>query len=65
MKRAKAHQRYYTSDRKPCVGVTTVLNVMAKPALVPWANKLGLAGIDSSKYVDSLARIGSLIHYLI
>lgn len=65
MKRAKAHQRYKTSKGEPAVGVTTVLGVMNKPALVKWANNLGLEGIDSSKYVDGLARIGILIHYLI
>ena len=65
MKKAKAHQRYKTSKGEPCVGVTTVLNIMAKPALIAWANRLGLDGIDSTKYVDGLADIGTLIHYLI
>jgi len=64
-KKSKAHQRYTTSDGRPCVGVTTVLGVMAKPALVIWANRLGLQGIDSTKYVDALARVGTLIHYLV
>lgn len=65
MKRAKAHQRYQTKDGEPCVGVTTALAVMAKPALVRWANKLGLDGYEVDKWVDSLARIGTLIHYLV
>jgi hypothetical protein len=38
---------------------------MDKPALVRWANNLGLQGIDSSKYVDGLASIGTLTHYMI
>lgn len=63
--KAKAHQRYKTSDGRPCVGVTTVLNVMAKPQLIRWANKLGLDGYDVDKWVDSLAEIGTLIHYLV
>jgi hypothetical protein len=33
--------------------------------LVSWANKLGLEGIDSSKYTDESARIGTLAHYLV
>ena len=65
MKKAKAHQRYKTSTGEPCVGVTTVLNVMAKPALVGWANKLGLDGYDVTKFVDNLAEIGTLIHHLV
>jgi hypothetical protein len=64
-KRSRAHQRYKTSDGRPAVGVTTVLSQMNKPCLVAWANKLGLQGIDSTKYVDALARIGSCTHYLV
>lgn len=65
MKKTKAHQRYKTSTGEPCVGVTTVLGVMNKPALVGWANKLGLDGYDVNKFVDALANIGTLIHYLV
>jgi len=65
VKKSKAHQRYLTSKGEPCVGVTTVLGKIAKPYLITWANKLGLDGIDSTKYVDGLADIGTLIHYLI
>lgn len=64
-KKAKAHQKYVTTDGRPCVGVTTVLGVMAKPALIPWANKLGLQGIEVGKFVDALARIGTLCHYFV
>lgn len=64
-KRSKAHQRYTTSDGRPAVGVTTCLNVMAKDALIRWANKLGLDGIEVDKFKDALARIGSCAHYLI
>ncbi len=38
---------------------------MSKPALVKWANNLGLQGIDSNKYVDTLADIGTLGHVMI
>ena len=60
-----AHQRYYTSTGEQVPGVTTVLSVLAKPALIPWANRLGLAGIDSSKFVDEAASIGTLAHAMI
>jgi hypothetical protein len=65
MKKAKAHQRYLTSDGRPCFGVTTILGVMAKPALVNWANKIGLDGYEVGKYVDSLASAGTCAHLLI
>ena len=65
MVKAKAHQRYKTSDGRPCVGVTTVCGKIAKPYLITWANKLGLEGYDSNKWTDALADIGTLIHYLV
>jgi PD-(D/E)XK nuclease superfamily len=64
-KRSKAHTRYYSKDGTLLPGVTTILGVLNKPALVPWANNLGLAGISVREYVDALAAIGSLAHEMI
>lgn len=65
-KRAKAHQKYYTSDGTQVPGVTTILGVIDKSRmLVPWANKLGLQGIESGKYVDETAVIGTLAHEMV
>ncbi len=64
-KRVKAHTRYYTEDGTLVPGVTTVLGILSKPALIPWANKLGLSGIDVGKYVDEKADIGTLAHALV
>lgn len=63
--KVKAHTRYVAADGKQVPGVTTILGVLAKPALVPWANRMGLQGIDTSKYVDEAASIGTLAHALI
>ena len=65
LKSAKAHTRYYNSKGEQIPGVTTILGVLNKPALVKWANNLGLKGIDSSKYSDKAALIGSLAHLMI
>ncbi len=65
MAKTAAHIRYKTSSGTIVPGVTTILNVLNKPALVKWANNLGLRGIDSSKYVDDKAAIGTLAHYMI
>lgn len=65
LKRVRAHQRYYLSDGTLVPGVTTVLSVLSKPALVTWANRLGLEGVDVTKYVDKTASIGTLAHYLV
>jgi hypothetical protein len=71
--KVQAHQRYTVTltdadgetKEVQVPGVTTVLGLLNKPALVPWANRMGLKGIDTSKYVDEAATIGSVAHYLI
>ena len=63
--KTKAHIRYRNKEDKIVVGVTTALNVLSKPTLIAWANKLGLQGVDSTKYVDDKAGIGTCCHYLI
>jgi hypothetical protein len=63
--KTKAHTQYRLKDGTRVPGVTTILGVLNKPALVPWANRLGLQGIDSTKYVDDKAEIGTCAHYLI
>ncbi len=66
LKKNKAHTRYRNAEGIIVPGATTILNsVLAKPQLVPWANKMGLQGIDTNKYVDSMATIGTLAHYMI
>lgn len=64
-KKFNGHQKYYIKDGVLVPGVTTVLGVLAKNALIPWANKLGLQGIEVGKYVDSLADIGTLAHKIV
>ena len=63
--KTKAHIRYKTQDGKVVPGVTTVLGLLNKPALVNWANNLGLQGIDVNKFVDDKADIGTLAHAMI
>jgi len=64
-KRSRVHTRYFNKADKQVAGVTTILSVLNKPALVPWSNKLGLAGINVRDYVDVLAEIGSCGHDMI
>lgn len=64
-KKARTHTVYKNAAGKRVPGVTTITGVLDKPALVRWANNLGLQGIDSSKYVDDLATIGTLAHYMV
>lgn len=65
MANVKGHKRYRTKDDKIVVSATTVVGSIAKPALIKWANKLGLDGVDSTKYIDDAAEIGVLSHAII
>jgi len=65
MNKHKAHTIYKDSAGNRLPGATSVLSILSKPALIPWANKMGLQGIDTNKYVDSMASIGTLAHYMI
>ncbi len=63
--KTKAHTRYRTKDDTIVPGATTICALLAKPALIAWANKKGLDGVDSAKYTDDLADVGVLAHQLI
>jgi len=64
-KRSKVHTKYYLKNGTQVSGVTTILGVLNKPALVNWANALGLQGIKVGAYVDALAGIGNIAHSMI
>ena len=64
-KKAKVHTVYKNSNGKRVPGTTTITGVMDKPALVSWANKIGLQGIQVREYVDELAAVGTLAHYMV
>ncbi len=59
------HQRYHLANGDRVPGVTTILDVIAKPALERWNNKQGLQGIDTSEYLPYVAGAGTLAHSLI
>jgi len=61
----KAHQRYKMADGVQVPGVTTVLNVIAKPALLNWAWECGCKGEDYRKVRDHAADAGTLGHWLV
>jgi len=63
--KSKAHQRYKLANGENVPGVTTITGQLNKPALIIWANKLGLLGIDSTKFRDDKADIGTLAHEMI
>ena len=64
-KASKAHVRYKTTEGKVVPGTTTITGLLNKPFLITWANRLGLEGVDSSKYTDEAAAVGTLAHAMI
>jgi hypothetical protein len=60
-----AHQSYKLADGTPVPGVTTVLGVINKPALLGWAWEEGRAGRDYRKSRDKAADVGTLAHWMI
>lgn len=62
---SKAHIVYKTPDGTRVPGATTITGLLNKPHLVKWANNLGLEGIDSSKYTDEAAAVGTLAHEMV
>jgi len=64
-KKAKQHTVYRLQDGTRVPGTTTILGVINKPALIPWANKLGLQGIEVGKYQDVTAKVGTCCHAMI
>ena len=61
----KIHTVYKLKNGKKVSGTTTVIGILAKPALIHWAWDLGTKGIDYRKFRDDKADIGTLAHYLI
>jgi hypothetical protein len=59
----RAHTIYKNAAGKRVPGTTTISGILDKSRfLVPWANKLGLQGIDSQSFVDEKAKSGTLAH---
>lgn len=61
----KAHIKYTLKCGTLVPGVTTVLNILGKDALIAWAYNCGVKGIDYRKARDTAGDIGTLTHYLI
>jgi CRISPR/Cas system-associated exonuclease Cas4 (RecB family) len=57
-----AHQRYRLKDGTIVPGVTTVLGILDKPALLNWAWRCGQDGIDIHKVKTSAADVGTVCH---
>lgn len=63
--KTKIHTKYFTEDGIEVPGVTTIIGILSKPALIHWAWDLGCKGIDYRKERDNKADIGMLAHLMI
>lgn len=61
----KIHQVYKNKNGIAVPGVTTILGMLDKPALLHWAWDLGIKGEDYRKVRDKAGNIGTIAHYLI
>lgn len=63
----KPHTIYRLADNSRVPGVTTITGNLgwSKETLCRWHNKMGLEGIDTKKYVDEKADIGTLAHAMV
>ena len=64
-KKAKIHTVYKKLDGTRVPSVTTILGILNKPALLDWAWKCGLNGLDYKEVRDNKADIGTLAHAMI
>ena len=65
MSKSKAHPRYRDSKNIILPGVSTIIGILAKPALIHWSWNLGMQGIDYRKFRDEKADAGILGHLYI
>ncbi len=64
-RRVQTHTTYRTEDGSIVPGTTGVVDLLARPALIHWAWKLGGAGIDYRKHRSQAAEVGTLVHLLV
>jgi len=63
--KTKIHTVYKKQDGTRVPSVTTILGILNKPALLDWAWRCGLDGLDYKEVRDNKADIGTLAHYMI
>ena len=63
--KTRIHTVYKLSNGERVPSVTTVLGILAKPALIHWAWKCGCDGQDYRAVRDDAGNVGTLAHYLV
>ena len=61
MIKATAHRKYIMEEKR-LPSVTEILSIVSKPYLIPWANKMGLQGVDLGEYNAEATNLGIIVH---
>jgi hypothetical protein len=61
----KAHQTYKDIAGKKLPGFSAIAGILNKPALIPWAWRMGKENIDLSKARQQAFDIGTAAHFLV
>jgi len=56
------HITYKNAEGRKVPGCTTVLSMLSKPALIPWAYNRGKEGLELYGSRDKAANIGTIVH---
>ena len=59
---SKSHISYKNKAGEKVPGCTTVLGILAKPALIPWAYSRGRDGLELYGSRDKAANVGTIVH---
>jgi hypothetical protein len=62
--RVKVHTIYRNAKGERIPSVTTIIDILDKPALMHWAWKCGIEGLDYRKVRDEAGTIGTITHHL-
>lgn len=63
--KTKIHTQYYLAQGESAPGVTTILGILSKPALIHWSWQCGMRGEDYRKVRDMYGDVGTITHLLI
>ena len=54
------HRDYYNKNKKKLPSVTTIIGLLNKPQLVPWANMMGFKKINTTRYINLATKYNDL-----
>lgn len=59
------NKTYVNSDGVEVPRVSSIIKILAKDALIVWANMLGFKKVSYKSEIEKAAKIGTLVHYIL